>query len=225
MDTAGGKAAEDTDVDRTRLEAFSDGVFAVAITLLALNLTIEGPGHGIKLQHQLWEHRWSFAAYLLSFFIIGIIWVNHHVLIKSLALVDRTLLFLNLVVLLFVVLIPFSTATVAQYLPVGGPDVKVAMVLYSAVFLGMSIGFGSIFEWTLHGDHRTEPLPSQVHWAARLRFVGGAGVYVVAIVVSLFNAIIAFVLIALTAVYYIFWSQRPVSGPAPVAPGNGAPDG
>jgi len=147
------------------------------------------------------------------------------VLIKSLALVDRTLLFLNLVVLLFVVLIPFSTATVAQYLPVGGPDVKVAMVLYSAVFLGMSIGFGSIFEWTLHGDHRTEPLPSQVHWAARLRFVGGAGVYVVAIVVSLFNAIIAFVLIALTAVYYIFWSQRPVSGPAPVAPGNGAPDG
>jgi len=225
MDTAGGKAAEDTDVDRTRLEAFSDGVFAVAITLLALNLTIEGPGHGIKLQHQLWEHRWSFAAYLLSFFIIGIIWVNHHVLIKSLALVDRTLLFLNLVVLLFVVLIPFSTATVAQYLPVGGPDVKVAMVLYSAVFLGMSIGFGSIFEWTLHGDHRTEPLPSQVHWAARLRFVGGAGVYVVAIVVSLFNAIIAFVLIALTAVYYIFWSQRPVSRPAPVAPGNGAPDG
>ena len=225
MDTAGGKAAEDTDVDRTRLEAFSDGVFAVAITLLALNLTIEGPGHGIKLQHQLWEHRWSFAAYLLSFFIIGIIWVNHHVLIKSLALVDRTLLFLNLVVLLFVVLIPFSTATVAQYLPVGGGDVKVAMVLYSAVFLGMSIGFGSIFEWTLHGDHRTEPLPSQVHWAARLRFVGGAGVYVVAIVVSLFNAIIAFVLIALTAVYYIFWSQRPVSGPAPVAPGNGAPDG
>jgi uncharacterized membrane protein len=225
MDTAGGKAAEDTDVDRTRLEAFSDGVFAVAITLLALNLTIEGPGHGIKLQHQLWEHRWSFAAYLLSFFIIGIIWVNHHVLIKSLALVDRTLLFLNLVVLLFVVLIPFSTATVAQYLPVGGPDVKVAMVLYSAVFLGMSIGFGSIFEWTLHGDHRTEPLPPQVHWAARLRFVGGAGVYVVAIVVSLFNAIIAFVLIALTAVYYIFWSQRPVSGPAPVAPGNGAPDG
>ena len=224
MDAASRKAAEDTDVDRTRLEAFSDGVFAVAITLLALNLTVGGPGHG-HLQHQLWEHRWSFAAYLLSFFIIGIIWVNHHVLIKSIALVDRTLLFLNLVVLLFVVLIPFSTATAAEYLPVGGRDVKVAMVLYSAVFLGMSIGFGSIFEWTLHGGHRTEPLPPQVHWSARLRFVGGAGVYVVAIVVSLFNAIIAFVLIALTAVYYIFWSQRPVSRPASAAPGDDAPDG
>ena len=150
-------------MDRSRLEAFSDGVFAVAITLLALNLTVEGPGHGVPLQHQLWTHRWSFAAYLLSFFIIGIIWVNHHVLIRSIALVDRTLLFLNLVLLLFVVLIPFSTSTVAQYLPVPGPDVKVAMVLYSAVFLGMSAGFGSIFEWTLHGDHRIVPLPPQAH--------------------------------------------------------------
>jgi len=203
-------------VDRSRLEAFSDGVFAVAITLLALNITVEGPGHG-RLQHQLWEHRWSFAAYLLSFFVIGIIWVNHHVLIKSIALVDRTLLFLNLVLLLFVVLIPFSTATAAEYLPVGGPDVKVAMAMYSAVFLGMSIGFSSIFEWTLHGDHRTVPLPPEAHWPARLRFVGGSGVYVVSFVVSLFNATIAFILIALVALYYIV-ERTPASPAAPESP-------
>ena len=211
-------------MDRTRLETFSDGVFAVAITLLALNLTIEGPGHGIRLQHQLWLHRWSFAAYLLSFFVIGIIWVNHHVLIRSIAMVNRTLLFLNLVLLLFVVLIPFSTATVAQYLPVPGEDVdvKVAMALYSAVLLGMSAGFGSIFEWTLHGDHRTVPLPPQAHWPARLRFVGGSGVYVVAIVVSLFNAVIAFALIALVAVYYIL-EHTPSSAPASDSPRSGAP--
>jgi uncharacterized membrane protein len=208
-------------VDRSRLEAFSDGVFAVAITLLALNLTVAGPGHG-KLQHQLWDHRWSFAAYLLSFFVIGIIWVNHHVLLKSIALVDRTLLFLNLVLLLFVVLIPFSTTTVAEYLPVGGGDVKVAMALYSAVFLGMSAGFGSIFEWTLHGDHRTVPLPPQAYWPARLRFVGGSGVYVVAIVVSLFNAVIAFALIALVAMYYIL-EHTPAPPAASDSPGGGAP--
>ena len=207
-------------MDRTRLEAFSDGVFAVAITLLALNLTVAGPG----LQHQLYEHRWSFAAYLISFFVIGIIWVNHHVVIKSIAKVDRTLLFLNLVLLLFVVLIPFSTATAAQYLPVGGVDVKVAMAMYSAVFLGMSVGFGLIFEWTLHGDHRTVPLPPQAHWPARLRFVGGSGVYAVAIVVSLFNAIVAFALIALVALYYIV-ERTPSSPAAPDSPGDGAPGG
>jgi uncharacterized membrane protein len=209
-------------MDRSRLEAFSDGVFAVAITLLALNLTVAGPGP-VRLQHQLWEHRWSFAAYLLSFFVIGIIWVNHHVLIKSIALVDRTLLFFNLVLLLFVVLIPFSTATAAEYLPVPGGDVKLAMALYSAVLLGMSVGFGAIFEWTLHGDHRIEPLPPQAHWPARLRFVGGAAVYVVAIVVSLFNAIAAFILIALVAVYYIV--ERTPAPPARAAAPDSRGDG
>ena len=215
-------------MDRGRLEAFSDGVFAVAITLLALNITVEGPGP-VTLQHQLWEHRWSFGAYLLSFFIIGIIWVNHHVLIKSIALVDRTLLFLNLVLLLFVVLIPFSTATVAQYLPVSGSrdstiaaSVKVAMVLYSAVLLGMSIGFGLIFEWTLHGNHRTVPLPPEAHWPARLRFVGGASVYVVALVVALFNAIAAFILIAVVAVYYIV-ERTPSSPASPDSPDDEEP--
>lgn len=202
-------------MDRSRLEAFSDGVFAVAITLLALNLTVAGPG----LQHQLWEHRWSFGAYGLSFLIIGIIWVNHHALIKSIARVNRTLLFLNLALLLFVVLIPFSTATVAQYLPVHTGDVKAAMVLYSAVFLAMSLSFGLIFEWTLHGDHRIEPLPPQAHWPARLRFVGGALVYVVAIVVSLFSAYAAFALIALTAVYYII-ERTPTSPAGPDSPGG-----
>jgi uncharacterized membrane protein len=206
-------------VDRSRLEAFSDGVFAVAITLLALNLTVAGPGHGHQ-QHQLYEQRWSFGAYLLSFFVIGIIWVNHHALIKSIARVDRTVLFLNLVLLLFVVLIPFSTATVAQYLPDSGGDAKVAMAMYNAVFLGMSVGFGLIFEWTLHGDNRTVPLPPETHWPARLRFVGGSSVYVVSFFVSLVNAVAAFILISVVAVYYIV--ERTPASPAapPDSPGD-----
>src|SRR5215831_8382274 len=101
-------------VDRGRLEAFSDGVFAVAITLLALNLFVAGPGHG-PLVRQLGDHWPSFVAYLISFFTIGVIWVNHHALMRNVAAVDRTLLFLNLVLLLFVVLIPFATGTMAEY--------------------------------------------------------------------------------------------------------------
>ena len=71
------------------------------------------------------------------------------------------------------------------------------MVLYAGVFLGMSIGFGAIFEWTLHGERVYQPLPPERHWAARARFVGGGLVYVLAIVVALFNAVASFVLIAL----------------------------
>jgi hypothetical protein len=98
------------------------------------------------------------------------------------------------------------------------------MAMYSAVFLGMSVSFGSIFEWTLHGDHRTVPLPPQAHWPARLRFVGGSAIYAVAIVVSLFNAIVAFALIAVVALYYVL-EHTPSSAPAPDSPGDGAPDG
>ena len=87
------------------------------------------------------------------------------------------------------------------------------MTLYAGVFLGMSIGFGSIFEWTLHGQRVYQPLPPERHWAARVRFVGGGLVYVIAILVALFNAIAAFVLIALVAVYYIV-ERTPVSRPA-----------
>ena len=78
-----------------RLEAFSDGVFAVAITLLALNLAVPGPGHG-PLGQQLANHWPAFAAYVDSFLTIGIIWVNHHAVVGNFSDVDRPLLFLNL---------------------------------------------------------------------------------------------------------------------------------
>ncbi|MGD0607926.1 MAG: TMEM175 family protein [Streptosporangiaceae bacterium] len=214
-------------MDRSRLEAFSDGVFAVAITLLALNLTVAGPGHG-ALTHQLWTRWPSFVAYLISFFMIGIVWVNHHVLVRGIAVVNRTLLFLNLVLLLFVVMIPFATATVADYLAVHGQqahrDTQVAMMLYGGVFLGMSAGFGAIFEWTLHGERTYHRLPAAMHWPARARFVGGGGVYVIAIVLGNFYAIPAFVIIALVAVYYIV-ERTPdaYSAPGDADPPGGSP--
>jgi len=186
-------------MDRSRLEAFSDGVFAVAITLLALDLTVEGPGHG-PLLDQLYD-KWP--AFLISFFTIGIIWVNHHALVRSIVKVDRTLLFVNLMLLLFVVLIPFATGTEADYFPHNDRDAQLAAVLYSGVFLGMSAGFGAILEWTLHGERVSQPLPPGRRGRARLRFVGGALFYVFALVVAFVNAVASFVVIALVAVYYI----------------------
>jgi uncharacterized membrane protein len=191
-------------MDRTRLEAFSDGVFAVAITLLALNIAVAGPGHGTSLADQLGLHWPAFVAYLISFFTIGIIWVNHHALLRSVKAVDRTLLFLNLVLLLFVVLIPFSTATAAEYLTKDNWDANVAMAVYAGVFVGMSVGFGGIFEWTLHSENVYQPVPPERRWAARIRFVGGAAVYAVAVVIALFSAYAAFALMGLVGVYYIF---------------------
>jgi uncharacterized membrane protein len=201
-------------MDRSRLEAFSDGVFAVAITLLALDLTVPG---GLHLSRQLQDKGPAFLAFTLSFFMIGIIWVNHHALVRSITKVDRTLLFLNLVLLLFVVLIPFATATEADYFPHNGPDARLAMALYAGSFLGMSIGFSLMFEWTLHGQRVYQPVPPERRWAARARFTGGTLVYVLAIVIASFSAVASFVLIALTAVYYILENTPAAAGP----PGGG----
>jgi uncharacterized membrane protein len=191
-------------VDRGRLEAFSDGVFAVAITLLALNVVVAGPTGQGSLLDQLTAKWPAFAGYLISFLTIGIIWVNHHALVRSITKVDRTLLFVNLMLLLFVVLIPFGTATVADYLPHNSTSARLAMVLYAGIFLGMSAGFGAIFEWTLHGQRVADPLPAEQHWAARRRFVGGGLVYAAAMVIAAFYAMAGFVLTGLVAVYYIF---------------------
>jgi uncharacterized membrane protein len=202
-------------MDRSRLEAFSDGVFAVAITLLALDLTVAGPGHG-HLIDQL-DQKWpAFLAYLISFFMIGIVWVNHHMLVRSIIEVDRTLLFLNLVLLLFVVLIPFATATEADYFPHNDTDAQLAMALYAGAFLGMSAGFAGILEWTLHGQRVDRPVPPERRWQARVRFTGGGLVYVAAIALAWFSALASFVLVVLVAVYYILENT-----PARVTLGSG----
>lgn len=204
---------------RSRLEAFSDGVFAVAITLLALDFT----GIDSKQPDLLKQigHMWpTFLAYVISFLMIGIIWVNHHVLLSAIGKVDRTVLFLNLVLLLFVVLIPYTTSTVAEYRLEDTPDGKVAMAQYALAFFGMSLGFAGIFEWTLHGGHRTVPLPPSAHWRARARFVSGGLVYLAAFGIALVNAIASFAIIAVVAFYYIIEQTPTLSGADDEPAGN-----
>jgi uncharacterized membrane protein len=190
-------------MDRGRLEAFSDGVFAVAITLLALDLAVAGPGHG-PLLRQLGEHWPAFAAYLVSFATIGVIWVNHHSVIHSVVAVDRTLLFVNLVLLLFVVLIPFATSTTSEYLKANDEDARVATALYGAVFEGMGLSFAAMFAWTLGEGRTIRPVPPGARRAAWLRFSPGLGAYLLAIAVAFMSAQVAFVIIGLAAVYYAF---------------------
>src|ERR1700730_3925987 len=138
-------------MESARLEAFSDGVFAVAITLLALDLAVAGPGHG-TLAHQL-DAKWpSFAAFLISFLTIGIIWVNHHMVFKNLSEIDRTLLFLNLLLLLFVVSIPFVTSTVAKYVTRGGTDSHLAAALYMGALEGPGISYSLILWWSIRHE-------------------------------------------------------------------------
>ena len=102
----------------SRLEAFSDGVFAVAITLLVLQFVDPGLQSG-KLLPRLLGQWPQLATYGASFLTIGVIWVNHHTIFKGIRQVDRTIQFINLVLLLTVVLVPYPTALLGRYLNSG----------------------------------------------------------------------------------------------------------
>src|SRR3989442_12748190 len=112
----------------TRVEAFSDGVFAIAITLLILEIRVP---HG---DHDLWaglRALWpSYIAFVMSFVVILIMWLNHHELLRMVRAVNYPFLFANGFLLLTVTFVPFPTAVVAAYLTT--PDAKVAAALYCA---------------------------------------------------------------------------------------------
>ena len=187
-------------MDTNRLEAFSDGVLAVAITILALDLAVNGHGH---LAHQFYADWPRFAAYIVSFFTIGVIWVNHHNLFKNVAIVDRTLLFANLVLLFFVVLIPFATSTMAEYLTVGGSNARTAALFYLIIMEGMGFSFGYISRWTMNHNLLKVPIPPEQSRAALIRFGVGSVGYLVAMFVALFSAPLALLMSGLIVCYYI----------------------
>ncbi len=132
-----------------RLEMFSDGVFAIAATLLVLELAVKpSSAHslGYQLLHQLWP---SYLAYATSFLTIGIIWINHHHVMETIARVDRTFLFLNTLLLLVVAFIPFPTRLVAHYL--GKDGERDAVYAYGATLFLMAVVFNVLWAYASRG--------------------------------------------------------------------------
>jgi uncharacterized membrane protein len=192
-------------VSKGRLEAFSDGVMAIAITLLVIELTPPAHEPGVSLASALWDQWPSYVAYIVSFMQIGVIWLNHHRMFQTVRAVDGTLLLLNLVLLMWVALIPFPTAVVADYLRDGGSDASTAMALYGGVMILTAISFVGLFAWITHDERIAGTLPPRrVLRAARLRFSVGLGAYTVALLLSWVSAPLALGVHAAMALYYAF---------------------
>jgi TMEM175 potassium channel family protein len=184
-------------VTTTRLEAFSDGVLAIAITLLVIEIHPPEIGQGQTLAHGLWAQWPSYVAYLVSFLTIGVF--------TQVVRVDGPLLVLNLNLLLWAGLIPFPTAVVAEHLGDGGEAAQTAAALYSGVLLVMGMSFGALFAWVTHTDRLLGRLPPPgVVGAARRRFMLGLVVYAAALALSWVSAPLALALCGLMALYYAF---------------------
>ena len=147
-------------MDSRRAEAFSDGVFAVAITLLVLDLALPGPGPLHQSLTYRLLHDWpQYFAYVVSFLTIGIMWMNHHTILAHVSRVDRALLVLNLFLLMGVVAIPFPTALVAEHLRDSGA--AAATVTYGLVMIAVSFGFAGLWIYVVrHAAGAGRPGPS-----------------------------------------------------------------
>jgi len=189
-------------MDKGRAEAFSDGVLAVAITLLALDLHVEATGHG-TLVHQLGQAWPSFVAYVVSFFVIGVIWVNHHAMFALIDKVDRVLLFENLVLLMFVVTLPFTTSTLADFIPEGGSNARWAVLLYGVSNMGMAFAFTAMLSRMIHHGLLVRPVPPDVGNRAIRRFGLGTIAYPVVTALGLIWPPFMLIGIGALAVYYM----------------------
>ena len=115
---------------------------------------------------------------------------------------------------MFVVLIPVDTATVAEYLALGGQDARVAVILYAAAFMGMGFSFAGIFEWSLRSGRLRQPLPERDRWKARLRFGAASVMYLAAVAVAFVSPPVALAIIDAVPVYYIFERLPVIGSPA-----------
>ena len=192
-----------------RLEAFSDGVFAIAITLLVLLIRIPTPQQG-RLIHSLAELWPSYAAYVVSFFTIGIIWVNHHAQFRQIERADRTLLFLNLLLLMWVSLLPFPTALVADFLRAGGDRVT-ATAVYSAVMEVMSLSFFLLWRHATRAGLLTAKLSSAAVWRLTRRNMVGQFAYLVAFAAAFLSAPLSLLICGAAALYYIYPGRQAAS--------------
>ncbi len=126
-----------------RLVAFSDGVFAISITLLVLEIKPPGDENLLHGLLALWP---SYLAYALTFLFIGQVWVNHHVMFDHIRAADRAVLLLNTLLLMVVAFLPFATSVLADALR-SGHDQRTAVVFYGIAFGVTALTFNALWQY------------------------------------------------------------------------------
>ncbi|MEV0091270.1 TMEM175 family protein [Streptomyces sp. NPDC050738] len=199
-----------------RLEAFSDGVFAIATTLLILEIKV--PEHaGDGLWSALGDQWPSYAAYVVSFLVIGIMWLNHHQIFRFVVRVDRTLMFLNLLLLMTVAALPWPAALMAEYLRDSSGS-HAAAAVYSGLMVVMAVNYHLLWWHLTRTGHLFDDRVDTVAARATIRrFALGGLVYPATVGLSFVSAPLTLAVHGLLAVYYGF-NQLPV----PTKPVEGA---
>jgi uncharacterized membrane protein len=186
-----------------RLESFSDGVIAVAITLLALGIAVPNPVVTTDLGRKLGENWPSYAAYVTSFMTIGIIWINHHVMIGRLREADHSILILNLILLMAIGILPFATSLMAAYLKADHGQ-NTAAAVYGGSLLLMGLAFSALNRQIMlrrsHMLRHELPLEQRQRILARSRW--GLPPYALATALAFVSPYLTLIICGALAVYY-----------------------
>ena len=188
----------------SRLEAFSDGVFAIAITLLVLDIKVpkvsELPA-GKTLTEALLDSWPVYLAYVTSFLTILIMWVNHHNLFKNIKRTDQTFLLINGLLLMVVSLVPFPTSLLAEYIQ--EPQQNVAAIVFSGTYLLIALIFNALWRYASHNDRL---LGANVDRAfvqnVNRQYAFGPFLYLVCFAAAFFNGMISFLIALALAVFF-----------------------
>jgi uncharacterized membrane protein len=186
-----------------RIEAFSDGVFAIAITLLIIEIGVPHLDGGESLQHALGDLWPQYGAYVLSFVMIGIYWANHHAFFKLFVRTDHVFLMLNVFFLMCIAFLPFPTAVLGEYLD-NAHERQAAVTLYA---LGLLLpAFGWLTVWFYACWHRLtdERLAPSFLRFLTMQYLASNAFYVLALAVSFVSAYAALTIcIGLTLLYLL----------------------
>jgi len=202
-----------------RVEAFSDAVIAIAITLLILEIKVPRESEAAELVRALARLWPSYLAFLTSFCTIGMMWLNHHRLFALIKRTDETLVMINMALLLAVTWVPFPTALLAQHLRASGQ--AVAAIVYSGTFLFISIVFNVLW-WYAMRSGRVPHVSAGPHPITR-QYAAGPPLYAVMLMIGIRDATACLVLSLLIAIYFSLpprlWAKKAPGGkPARVNP-------
>jgi uncharacterized membrane protein len=184
-----------------RFETFSDGVFAIAATLLVLTFSV-GSGRGLDLGREL-LHLWpAYLAYVTSFVTIGIIWMNHHHTVSLIGRTDRTMLFLNNLLLLTVAFLPFPTKLVGDFLRSG--EERAATLAYAATLLVMAILHQAWWQYARRNRRLiADGVPDSALSAVDRAYLPGVPMYGSVLILALFSPLAAVFLTFAIAAFYL----------------------
>lgn len=192
-------------METNRVEAFSDGVFAIAITLLILAVGIEesfGEGDVSERLLDLWP---AYIAYAVSFLTVGIMWVNHHQIFRHFVRVDRPLLFLNILLLMCISFTPFPTRIVAEHAQ-DGADRQAAAVLYGITMTCTAICFFAV--WIYGSRHLLRPDTDMREVSGITRsYLPGAPTYAATTLLAFVSSAASLIVFGAIAIFYAISSS------------------